>query len=184
MTFGADHAGQSTVESFHDLFRNKRQPRTIDKRSNTVFLSFRHGVGKAIELFGPHRVLMCFLKIKQPCVEDSVCIHFRMIGLDDFCISIEAADDLARSIHFVRSCISHFVEDHNISKFDLVSEQVHKRALILFPHRFPPIFQEIMAGIVIKQVGGIHHGHHGVDARYIRDAVAEFIAKIKGRGNG
>jgi hypothetical protein len=126
---------------------------------------------------------MRLVEIKEPGVEDRICGNVGMTGLDDLCIRVEAADDLARRIDLRRGGIGDLVEDHHIGELDLFGQQVDEAAVIALARGLPPVAQEIMAGIVLEQVHRIDHRDHGVEAGDIGQAGARFVAKGKCGGN-
>ena len=90
-----------------------------------------------------------------------------MVGLDDLCVGVQAADDLARGIDQMRLCVRNLVQHHNVGEFDLLDQQGHKRAVVLFAQCLAPVAQEVVAGIVAQQVDRIDDRHHRVEPRHI-----------------
>ena len=64
MSFRSDHPGQIPIQCRKDFFRDKWLALPIYIAAHAIFFGFGHMIRKPIKLFGPHRMLMGFIKIK------------------------------------------------------------------------------------------------------------------------
>jgi hypothetical protein len=183
---GEDEAGADAAlrERAEQERANERQPCAIDIRGDSVFFRFWHVISKAIKFLRPHWVFVRLLEIEQPRVEDFLGGDCGVIGFNDLGVCVQAANDLQRGVDFLGPGIIHLVQDHHICKFDLVCQQVHEGAFVFFAHGLAPFMKKIMRGKVVQQVYRINHGDHRVEPGHIRQAVAKFIAEIKGCSDG
>ena len=139
MALGANDAAHLAVQHGDNLLRHEGATRPVDETRHAVFFGLWHVIGEAVELLGPHRVLVRLLKIEEPGVEDRVCRRVGVVGLDDPSIGVQAADDLSRCVHLMRLCVGDLVEDHHVREFDLVGQQMNKRPFVLFAQRLAPV---------------------------------------------
>ena len=90
-----------------------------------------------------------------------------------------SADDLAGSPDLIWCRVRNLVQNHNICKFYLISQQMYQSTLVFCTHDLAPITQEIVAGKIFKQVHGVNNRDHRIQPRNIRQARARFITKIE-----
>ena len=87
-----------------------------------------------------------------------------MICFNNLSIPVETSDYFSRSVHLLWPGIGDLIEDNHVGEFYLVRQKVDKGSIILCPHSFTSITQEIVARIVVKQVYCVDDGDHGVKA--------------------
>ena len=90
-------------------------------------------------------MLVRFLEIKQPGVQNIASRYVRIIRLDYASIGVQAADSLARSLHLILAGIINLVQDDHIREFNLIRQQVHKGARILVPEGLAQVLKKIVA---------------------------------------
>ncbi len=110
--------------------------------------------------------------------------HLAEIGLDEFRVRVQPDDDLAGRIPFLRRGGADLVEDDHIGKFDLLDQKVDNSAVVAITRRLTPVGQKIGRTVILEKIGGIHHRHHRIQPRDIRQAAAVLIAEIEGGGHG
>ena len=64
--------GISPLSTAMNLFRLEGAPRPVDEgRRHSVLLGLGHMIGEAVELLGPHRMLVGLLEVEEPGIRGS-----------------------------------------------------------------------------------------------------------------
>ncbi|MPM04986.1 hypothetical protein SDC9_51267 [bioreactor metagenome] len=184
MPLRPDHPGQIAGQHRMDAARVEGQAGAVDEGGNAVFLGLRHMLGKAVKLLRPKRMLGRGVEVEAPGVQDLVGRDDAEIGLDQLRVGVQRADDFARRIEPCGAGIADLVQHHHIGEFDLLGEQVDKRARVARAQAFAAVGDEIGAGKVARQVDRIDHRHHGVEPGDVGQAFARLVAEVEGGGDG
>ena len=137
----------------------------------------------AVQLLDPERPGAGLLEVEEAGVEDAGQWDVAEVGLDDPRAGVEAADDTAGVGQPLGACGGHLVEDDNVGELDLVDEKLDQGTLVLGVALLAAVAEEVVAGEVAREVGGVDHGQHRVEPGDVGKADAGGVAEVEGGGD-
>ena len=181
---GAHHPRPGAIDKALEQHGIERFFGAVNEGTDAIFLGFGNVVLKAVQFLEPQGMFFGPGEIEPAGAEHLLQFHPAEIGLYEFRIRVQPDDDLAGRIPLLWRRSADLVEDDHIGKFDLLDQKVDDGAVVAITRRFAPVGQKIGRTVVIEKIGGIHHRHHRIQLRDIRQAAAVLVTEIEGGGHG
>ena len=101
------------------------------------------------------------IKVEHFCVENSVKVYITVVGLDNLSLRLKCLDDLTNQSQLISRHIRGFIQQNDITEFDLLDNQVFD---VLFIN--PISHQTISATKLISHTHCVDNGDDAVDHRH------------------
>ncbi len=172
------HAREFVLHHLRKAGRMERTAGAIGKAGDAILFRLR-GMLPA-QLFEPARRLGGFGEIEQAGIQHLAERHLAKLRGHHFRSRVEGAQHAQQPALLLVADQIDFVNHQHITKLHLLDQQIHHATGILLSKRLSPGVNTLFRAVVVKKVKGIYNGHHGIEARHVREASPLIIGKGKG----